>query len=84
MATSMLLEYSGCENLYGIRGALVTHCVKDLYNMETEVITKLDEQVRDLNAQIEELCKQRDTLEHLSDAIFALHLQRASASSATA
>jgi hypothetical protein len=52
--------------------------------METEVITKLDDQVRNLNAQIEALCKQRDTLEHLSDALFALHLQRAADSSATA
>jgi hypothetical protein len=51
--------------------------------METEVITKLDEQVRDLNNQIEQLCKKRDTLEHLSDAIFALHLQRATTSSAS-
>ncbi len=62
----------------------MAHCVKSLYDMETEVITKLDDQVRNLNAQIEALCKQRDNLEHLSDALFALHLQRASGSPATA
>ena len=63
----------------------MTHCVKNLYEVEKEVIVKLDEQVRELNTQIEQLCKQRDTLEHLSDAIFALHLQRSTAAvSATA
>ncbi|HEX8236955.1 MAG TPA: hypothetical protein VF600_13435 [Abditibacteriaceae bacterium] len=61
----------------------MTQCVKNLFNLETEVIKRLDDQVRDLNAQIEELCKRRDTLEHLSDAIFALHLQQASASTST-